>query len=43
MNLYSVGASFGKRSPEGWAAIRVWESLEELELASRPERGPEIT
>jgi hypothetical protein len=37
--LYTVGASFGERSPESWAAIRVWEALEEIELASRPERG----
>lgn len=37
-NLYDIRASFGERSPESWAAIRIWEALEEMELASRPER-----
>jgi hypothetical protein len=37
-NLYSIRESFEARSPESWAALRVWEALEEIELSSRPER-----
>jgi len=37
-SLYSIRESFGERSPESWAALRVWEALEEIELSSRPER-----
>jgi hypothetical protein len=38
-NLYSVRQSFNDRSPETWAAMRVWEALDEIEIASRPETG----
>jgi hypothetical protein len=31
----------GDKTPEGWAAARICAFLEELELASRPETGPE--
>ena len=41
-NLYDIRASFGERSPESWAALRVWEALAEIETASRPDRGPGI-
>jgi hypothetical protein len=37
-NLYSVRQSFEEKSPESWAALRVWEALEEIEPSSRPER-----
>lgn len=37
-SLYSTREAFGERSPESWAALRVWEALEEIELSSRPER-----
>jgi hypothetical protein len=36
-SLYTIRESFGARSPESWAALRVWEALEEIELSSRPE------
>jgi hypothetical protein len=29
----------GEKTPEGWAAAMIYSFLEELELASRPERG----
>ena len=32
----------GSKSPEGWAASRIFDFLEELELSSRPERGPGV-
>lgn len=32
--------SQGEKSPEGWAGVRLLEALEELELATRPERSP---
>lgn len=35
--LYSVRASFGEKSPEAWMATKLYEALEELEAASRPE------
>ena len=38
-NLYSVRQSFGEKSPESWAALRVWEALDEIELSPRP-AGP---
>jgi hypothetical protein len=37
-SLYSIRESFGEKSPESWATLRVWEALEEIELSSRPER-----
>ena len=37
-SLYSIRESFGERSPESWAALRVWEALGEIELSSRPKR-----
>lgn len=37
--LWQASAS-GEKSPEGWAATKIYESLEELELATRPDRGP---
>jgi hypothetical protein len=39
-SLYGIRSSFTDTTPEGWAALRVWESLEEIELSSRPERVP---
>jgi hypothetical protein len=30
-------SAHGEKSPEGWAAVRLYEALEELETASRPE------
>ena len=38
-NLYDIRASFGERSPESWAALRVWETLAEIETAARPDGG----
>jgi len=35
-SLYSILESFRERSPESWAALRVWEALEEIELSSQP-------
>jgi hypothetical protein len=32
----------GEKSPEGWAASRIYDFLEELGLSSRPERGPGV-
>jgi hypothetical protein len=39
-SLYSILQSFREKSPESWAALRVWEALDEIELSSRPDRGP---
>jgi hypothetical protein len=41
-NLYNIRASYGEKSPESWAALRVWQALEQIEQSSRPERGPGI-
>lgn len=38
--LWHIQDRYGSRSPEAWAATRLWESLEELEEASRPGRAP---
>jgi hypothetical protein len=35
--LWQSQSSNGEKSPEGWAAIRIYEALEELEPASRPD------
>jgi hypothetical protein len=35
--LHDIRRTYGDRSPEGWAAIRLWEALEELESESRRE------
>jgi hypothetical protein len=35
-NLYNIRASYGEKSPESWAALRVWEALGEIEMSSRP-------
>ena len=40
--LFQTQSSHGEKSPEGWAATRIYATLEELELASRPEPGPEV-
>jgi hypothetical protein len=37
--LYDARLSFGERSPQSWAALRVWEAMEELEVSARPDRG----
>lgn len=37
--LWQARTSNGEKSPEAWAAKRIYEALEELELASRPERS----
>jgi hypothetical protein len=36
--LWQAQSAHGERSPEGWAATRIYESLEELESAARLER-----
>jgi hypothetical protein len=36
--LWFIRSSFPERSAEAFAAMQVWESLEALELSSRPER-----
>jgi hypothetical protein len=38
--LWQARAS-GEKTPQGWAAVRIYAFLEDLELASRPEIGPE--
>jgi hypothetical protein len=35
--LWQAQSVHGERSPESWAAVRVYEALEDLELCSRPE------
>jgi hypothetical protein len=37
-SLWFIRSSFPERSAEAFAAMQVWESLEDLELSSRPER-----
>lgn len=41
VTLWQAQAS-GAKSPEGWAASRIYDFLEELELSSMPEPGPKI-
>jgi hypothetical protein len=36
--LWQAQTSNGEKSPEAWAATRIYETLEDLELASRPDR-----
>jgi len=36
--LWLIQDTYGGKSPESWAAARLWELFEELEQASRPER-----
>ncbi len=36
--LWEAGRN-GEKTPEGWASIKLFEILEDLELASRPEAG----
>jgi hypothetical protein len=36
--LWSISDRYGAKSPEAFAAQSIWESLEELEMAARPER-----
>ena len=38
--LWQVQSAHGERTPEFWSATRVFAFLEDLELSSRPERGP---
>ena len=38
--LWRIQDTCGPRSPEHFATLRLWESLEQMELASRPERMP---
>jgi hypothetical protein len=38
--ILSQARAGGEKSPEAWAATRIYEALEQLETASRPERGP---
>jgi hypothetical protein len=40
--LWQTQSAHGDRSPESWAAARVYQALEGLELSSRPERGPGV-
>jgi hypothetical protein len=40
--LWQAQSDHGTRSPESWAANRIYEVLEDLELSSRPERGPGV-
>ncbi|MGD0181624.1 MAG: hypothetical protein ABSC15_17570 [Terriglobales bacterium] len=37
--LYNAQDVCGEKSPEGWAAMKLYEALEELETSSRPERA----
>jgi hypothetical protein len=41
--LWHAVHAHGNESPEAWTATQVWNILEELETASRPERGSSIT
>jgi hypothetical protein len=36
--LWQAQSIHGDKSPESWAAVRVYEALQDLELSSRPER-----
>lgn len=38
--LWQAAHTYGEKSPEAWTALQVWEILAELEVASRPDRGP---
>lgn len=38
--LWLVQDKYGAKSPEAWAATKLYEQLEELEAASKPERTP---
>jgi hypothetical protein len=40
--LWKIQDHFGSGSPETWATERIWEALEEMERASRPERASEL-
>ena len=40
--LFQAQSANEEKSPEGWAATRIYSALEELEMASRPEPGPEV-
>jgi hypothetical protein len=37
--LYAVRETYGQRSPESYAALKVWNALEEIELAGRANRS----
>jgi hypothetical protein len=38
--LWQAQSVHGDKSPQSWAAVRVYQALEDLELSSRPERHP---
>ena len=40
--LWKIQDHFGSGTPETWATERIWEALEEMEKASRPERASEL-
>jgi hypothetical protein len=40
--LWQAQSAHGDKSPESWAAPRVYGALEDLELSSRPEHGPGV-
>jgi hypothetical protein len=40
--LWFVQDKYGARSPEAFTATRIYGMLEEMELASRPERTPAL-
>jgi hypothetical protein len=40
--LWQAAHAHGDKSPQAWAALQVWEILDELESSSRPDRGPGI-
>ena len=40
--LWRIQDTCGNGTPETWATERIWEALEEMERASRPERASEL-
>ena len=40
--LWDVRVAYGDKSPESWVALRIWQTLEDLETASRPAPEPGV-
>jgi hypothetical protein len=40
--IFDAQSVYGIKSPQAWAATKVYEILDELEVASRPDSGPSI-
>lgn len=40
--LYDIRKQYGDQSPEAFIALRIWQALEDIEIASRPEPAPGI-